>query len=203
MISVGVSDTVWILPPTRALWIPAGVDHTTSAVAASALHSLFLRPERSPVWWSRPTALAVLPLLAALIPHLSRELPDAARTRAEAVLFDLLTPAPVATVDLRWPIDDRARQVADALAANPADNRGIEAWGRLVGASSRTLTRVFRAETGISVGRWRTRLRLRAALALLAEGAPVAHRVGFQAPSAFVASFRRELEITPAQCFAL
>lgn len=77
------------------------------------------------------------------------------------MVFDLLTPAPVATVELRWPVDDRARQIADTLAADPADDRGVEAWGRLVGASGRTLTRLFRAETGISVGRWRTRLRCR------------------------------------------
>lgn len=70
VISVGVANTVWVLPPTRALWIPAGLAHTTSAVAASALHSLYLRPERCPVQWSCPTVLAVLPLLAALIPHL-------------------------------------------------------------------------------------------------------------------------------------
>jgi hypothetical protein len=80
--------------------------------------------------------------------------------RAEAVFVDVLTPAPVASVEIAWPSDDRARQVADALASDPADDRDAAAWARLVGTSERTLSRLFVAETGSSLGRWRTRLRV-------------------------------------------
>ncbi|WP_219419337.1 AraC family transcriptional regulator [Pseudonocardia nigra] len=205
-LTIGSGDTTWVLPPTRALWIPAHVPHTTEADAATtAMHGLYLRPERAPAVWSRPTVLAVTPLLAALIGHLGRTaLGDAERARAEAVLFDQLVPAPVASVELAWPADDRARRVADALAADPADDRDTAAMARLAGTSTRTLTRLFHEETGCGPGRWRTRLRVRRALELLAAGTPVstvAHRVGYRTPSAFVAAFRRELGTTPAQVF--
>jgi len=122
------------------------------------------------------------------------------------VLFDVLTPAPVASVEIAWPSDDRARQVADALAADPADDRDAAAWARLVGTSERTLSRRFVAETGSGLGRWRTRLRVRSALELFASGAPVtvvAHRVGYRTAGAFVAAFGRELGVSPAQCISL
>jgi AraC-like DNA-binding protein len=169
------------------------------------MHSLYLRPERAPGRWSRPTVLAVAPLLAALISHLGRaELGDAERHRAEAVLFDQLVPAPVASVELVRPTDERARRVADALLADPADSRGAVALARLAGTSPRTLHRLFHDATGCGLGEWRTRARIRAALELLASDTPVgtvARRVGYRTPSAFVAAFRRVLGTTPAQVF--
>jgi AraC-like DNA-binding protein len=205
VLTVAAGDTTWVLPPTRALWVPADVPHSTGAAAATAMHSLYLRPDRTPHEWRTPTVLAVGPLLAALITHLGRpDLTDAARGRAEAVLFDQLVPAPVASVELAWLVDDRARRVADALLADPASDLGIAAMAWLAGTSLRTLDRLFRAETGCSPGEWRTRLRVRCALDLLAAGTPVstvARRVGYATPSAFVAAFRRVLGTTPAQVF--
>ena len=145
-------------------------------------------------------------MFAALVGHLSDpDLPDDARRRAEAVLFDVLAPAPVASVELKWPNDDRARRVAEALAATPADDRDAATWAREVGASERTLSRLFVAETGVSLGRWRTRLRIRTALELLATGTPVAaagRQVGYRTASAFIAAFRQEAGVTPSQMLA-
>jgi AraC-like DNA-binding protein len=205
VLSISAGDTAWALPPTRALWIPAGVRHTTAAATATAMHSLYLRPARAPVGFDHPTVLAATPLLTALIGHLGRaELGDAERARAEAVLFDQLVPAPVASVELTMPTDERARRVADALLADPADERGVDALARLAGTSPRTLHRLFRDATGCGLGEWRTRARIRAALELLATGLPVsvvAARVGYRTPSAFVAAFRRVLSTTPALVF--
>jgi AraC-like DNA-binding protein len=94
--------------------------------------------------------------------------------------------------------------VAGALRDDPASRRGLDEWGRVTGASGRTLARVFRAETGMSFGRWRAQLRLAAALPLLAEGLPVtvvAHRVGYGSASAFVAAFRRAVGVPPGRYF--
>jgi AraC-like DNA-binding protein len=205
VVTVGVADTTWVLPPSRALFVPSGVPHTTAAASTAELHSLYLRPDRCPALWSEPTVLAAAPMFAALVGHLSDPaLPDDARRRAEAVLFDVLVPAPVASVELTWPQDDRARRVADALADDPADDRDAAAWAREVGASERTLSRLFVAETGVSLGRWRARLRVRTALELLAEGTPVAvvgRQVGYRTTSAFIAAFRREVGVTPSRCF--
>ncbi|MGB3442418.1 MAG: helix-turn-helix transcriptional regulator [Actinophytocola sp.] len=206
VVTVGVADTTWVLPPSRALFVPAAVPHTTAAASAAEMHSLYLRPDRCPPLWPEPTVLAAAPMFSALVGHLSDpELPDDARRRAEAVLFDVLIPAPVAAVDLKWPRDDRARRVAEALAAAPADTRDATTWAREVGASDRTLSRLFVAETGMSLGRWRTRLRIRTALELLASGTSVAvtgRQVGYRTASAFIAAFRREVGVTPSHCFA-
>ena len=195
----------YVLPPARALWIPAGTRHETNASGAAVLRSVYVRPGRCAIDWHTPTPVAVSSLLRELIPHLEDEtLGDDERSRAEALLFDLLAPLAVATIDVRLPADDRARHVAEALLADPADDRTLDAWGHAVGASSRTLARAFLTDTGLSFGRWRTLVRVQAALLQLAEGLPVglvAARVGYRTPSAFVAAFRAHTGVTPGRYF--
>lgn len=201
VLGVAVGEDSWVLPPTRALWIPAGTVHRTGAPRDTVFHSLYLEPDRCPLEWPAPVAVAVDELLARLLTHLGRsDLAPGPRRRAEGVVFDLLRPLPSTPIAVPEPLDDRARAVAALLSADPADSRTLEALARAVGTSRRTLSRLFVQETGMSFDRWRTQLRLRAALPLLAEGRPVARvapRVGYATPSAFLAAFRRTVGTTP------
>jgi AraC-like DNA-binding protein len=206
ILTVRTERKAWILPPTRALWIPAGVRHETLTASTSAtMRSLYAPPALCPITWTEPTPVVASPLLAELLGYLETPaLPPARRANAEAVLVDLLEPAGMTTIDVRMPADARAREVAAALAADPSDGRTLAAWGRDVGASERTLARAFLADTGVPFGRWRTLMRLRAALPAMAAGQPVAavaRHVGYESASAFVAAFRRETGVTPGAYF--
>jgi AraC-like DNA-binding protein/quercetin dioxygenase-like cupin family protein len=205
VLTVIAETHTWVLPPTRALWIPAGVVHETIAAEKATMRSLYLKPELCPITWTEPQPLAASRLLAELIIHLSDDpLEPAERARAEAVLLDLLQPVATTTIEVTMPTDERALDVARGLLADPADGRSLDEWGHAVGASGRTLTRAFLAGTGIPFSRWRTAVRLRAALPHLASGEPisvVADLVGYETPSAFVAAFRRETGLTPGAYF--
>lgn len=196
----------WLLPPSLALWIPAGVPHTTESAGDAVMRSPYVNPESCPqIDWREPTVVEAGPLPRSLIDHLSRtDLTPEARSRAEAVLLDVLHPVPVTSVAVPEPRDPRARVIADALAADPTDGRSLDSWGTRVGASARTLARLFVTETGLSFGQWRERLRMRSAMPLLAEGLPiesVARRVGYASASSFVAAFRRIVGVPPRQYF--
>jgi AraC-like DNA-binding protein len=205
VLTVVAETHTWILPPTRALWIPAGVVHETIAAEKATMRTLYLKPELCPITWPAPQPVSATRLLAELILYLSDaplEAPE--RSRAEAVLLDLLRPVATTSIEVTMPTDERALDVARGLLADPADGRSLAEWGREVGASGRTLTRAFLAGTRIPFSRWRTAVRLRAALPYLASGEPistVADRVGYQTPSAFVAAFRRETGLTPGAYF--
>jgi len=208
VLSVRTAEAAWVLPTTRALWIPAGLPHETASDGRATIRSLYIRPGLFPVSWAetgRPTPVAASPLMAELIGYLGEPDLDASRRwHAEALLAGLLTPVAVTTIQVRLPDAVTARRVAEALRANPADRRTLREWGREVGASERTLARAFAAEAGVPFGRWRTLLRLQAALSMLAAGEPVsrvAGRVGYDTPSAFVAAFRRETGQTPGALF--
>jgi AraC-like DNA-binding protein/quercetin dioxygenase-like cupin family protein len=205
VLAVLTERTTWVLPPSRALWIPAGKPHETGASRRATMRSVYVPPGMSPVTWDAPTVVAASPLLAEVIGYLgSGELTATQRTHAEALLSDLLTPLPVTTLNVKFPDDPIAGAVARKLRDNPADQKTLAEWGRAVGASERTLARAFVTTTGLPFGRWRTLLRLQSALPLLANGevvSRIAARVGYETPSAFIAAFRRETGVTPAAYF--
>ncbi|WP_338763549.1 helix-turn-helix transcriptional regulator [Nocardia vulneris] len=205
VIAVEVGDARWVLPPTRALWIPGGVRHRTGTADGAEMRGIYLEPGRCPVTFTTPTMLRVNRLLHELFDHLAAPGTAAAqRERAEAVVFDLLSPVDVVPITLQPPSDPRAKQVADALTRDPADDRTLAAFAAAVATSPRTLARLFVAETGITFGHWRTQVRLAASLPLLAAGLPIARiagRVGYATPSAYVAAFRRAVGVSPGRYF--
>ena len=205
VLTVRTDSATWMLPPTRALWIPAGSRHETLAAGAATMRTLYIKPELCPVNWPDYTPVTASPLLAELIGYLADPGLDAGRrAHAEAVLADLLRPVPMTAIEVRLPTEERAAEVAQALVDNPADPRSLAEWGRQIGASERTLARGFVAGTGIPFGRWRSQLRLQAAISALAAGEPVANvarRVGYETSSAFVAAFRQQTGLTPSMYF--
>jgi AraC-like DNA-binding protein len=206
VLTVRTETTAWVLPPTRALWIPAGLPHETLSEGASVMRTAYIKPDRSATKWRQCTPVAATTLMAELIglledPALKAE----ARSHAEMLLVDLLEPVTTSTIDVRVPADGRAREVAEALLKDPADDRTLAEWGAQVGASDRTLARTFVGDTGLTFGRWRSLVRLRAAMKALAEGQPVgnvARQVGYESASAFVAAFRKETGVTPRAYFS-
>jgi AraC-like DNA-binding protein/quercetin dioxygenase-like cupin family protein len=206
VLMVRTETMAWVLPPTRALWIPGGVRHETLSMSSATMQAVYVRPHRCPITWADCTPVVAPPLLRELIGYLADPNLDAsARTRGEALIVDLLRPVAMATIDVPMPRDQRALEVAESLRRSPADPRTLGEWGRDVGASERTLARAFLADTGLPFGHWRTLLRLSVALPDLAGGMPVsavARSVGYESTSAFVAAFRRETGVTPTAYFS-
>ncbi|MFT3853373.1 MAG: AraC family transcriptional regulator [Ilumatobacteraceae bacterium] len=137
----------------HAVWVPAGVSCLIVPTDRTALRSLAFWTPTCPLRWVSPTTVDTTPLtreLCALLCAAPRPTPR--RYYAERLLLATLQPTSRTAIAL--PADDRARRVADALLADPADRRTLEQWGHAVGASARTLARLFRAETGMTFPRW-------------------------------------------------
>ena len=205
VLTVRTDSTAYVLPPTRALWIPAGVRHETLSAGQAVMRAAYVRPDRCRVRWSDCTPVSASALLGEIIGYLDDpSLDDARRVHAETMLIDLLAPVAMTTIEVRMPSEARAKDVAQALVDDPTDGRTLKEWGREVGASERTLARAFVHDTGLPFGRWRGLLRLRTAMVALAAGESIsnaARTVGYESTSAFVAAFRRETGVTPATYF--
>jgi AraC-like DNA-binding protein len=199
---------LWVLPPHRALWVPEGTRYQVAMSGPVTLRTLYFARGLSP-YGQGCRVLDVPPLLRELIHYAHRMVPlferEPAHERLVGVLLDVLRPLPDAPLLLPMPVDPRAASVAHTLRACPADRGSVGALAGAAGTSRRTLERIFLAETGMSVGRWRQRLRLVEAVRLLAEGMPVtsvAARVGYATPSAFGAAFTKELGVSPGRYFS-
>ncbi len=209
VMSVRTAHGTWVVPPHRAVWIPAGVAHKVDLSGRVSIRTLFFARGLARSLPRRCQAVNVTPLLRELIlaavKHGLLRRRVSAQARLARIILDQLETLPAAPLQLPMPRDPRARKAAELLQAEPGEPVTLRDVAREAGASKRTLERLFRVETQMTLGRWRQRLRLVAALRLLAAGyavTRVALDVGYNSPSAFVAAFRRQLGTTPARYFA-
>src|SRR5579863_7386258 len=71
VLTVRSGSSAWVLPPTRALWIPKGVRHETLSESAATMRSAYIRPERCPIVWTDCTPVVASPLMAELLEYLT------------------------------------------------------------------------------------------------------------------------------------
>lgn len=208
VMTVTTASGVWVLPPLRAMWVPAFTEHHIRASGHLSMRTLYIRPDAARNFPTACRIVSVSPLLRELIVY-STTLPRfyEAGGHAEHVMrliLELIRFSDPAPLDLPIPRDARLRKIYDRLASYPSESRTLEQWGVRVGATGRTLSRLFRAETGMSFHQWRQQLRLLEALRLLGRGEPitnVALDVGYSSLSAFVSVFRKTLGVTPGRYF--
>jgi AraC-like DNA-binding protein/mannose-6-phosphate isomerase-like protein (cupin superfamily) len=208
VMQVTAAGGIWVVPPHRGLWIPGAVEHEIQCTGGVAMRTLYIRPDAAKGLPASVCVLAVQPLLRELILEAVKLPLDYAERdrdgRIMALILDELRALPILPLHLPMPHDPRLVFICDAIMAAPALRRPLAAWGGKVGASSRTLARLFLRETGMSFGAWCRQARLLNALARLAEGQKVtsiALDLGYDSPSAFTSMFRRHLAITPSRYF--
>jgi AraC-like DNA-binding protein len=192
----------WTAPATRAIWVPAHTVHSHQAHGELDLHLIGLPADTNPLGLDEPTVLIVSPLLRELILACTQKAADdrPEHRRLRAVLCDQLRASPQQPLHVPTPTAPQLKALCGILHSDPADNRTLAALGKAVGASDRTLSRLFKADLGMTFPQWRTQLRLSHALVLLAEDTPVtvvAHQCGWSSASAFIDVFRRAFGHTP------
>lgn len=203
---VATPAATWLVPPTRAIWVPGGTPHEILMRGTVAMRTLYLAPDGDDARLAACRAIEVAPLLRELILHIVRigmlDVGDPGHARMEGLLVDLLAAGKTAPLELPLPADPRARAFAERLLAEPGAEEPLTELTRGAGASLRTLQRLFLAETGLSLDVWRGRARMQQAVVSLSRGAPVteaALECGYQSPSAFIAAFKRTFGSTPGR----
>ena len=202
LLIVSTTHGSWVVPPQRAVWLPAAVAHAHQAYGATQVRTVAFPVDVNPLGLTQPTVLSVSRLLRELIIAITD---DPARRGEEQhdlkrVALHQLKPAPALQFHLPQPGDERLRDVTAILAEDPGSDRTLAELGRAVGAGERTLSRLFRAETGMTFPQWRAQLRLHHSLTLLASGLSVtatAITCGYSTPSAFTAAFHATFGTTP------
>jgi AraC-like DNA-binding protein len=197
---------MWVVPPQRALWMPAGTVHGIEMLQATSMRTLYLRRDAASGMPSECRVLQVSPLLRELIVR-ATELPlhyDETGPSAHLIALLLAELHDSQTLGLQLPMPSSVRLAAlcRSLLRRPADRRTLGDWARSVHTSERTLARLFQEETGLSFAAWRQQARVLEAMAKLGAGQPVtqvALDVGYDSVSAFCAMFRRAAGVSPTQ----
>jgi AraC-like DNA-binding protein/quercetin dioxygenase-like cupin family protein len=204
LMEVSSDQSVWLIPPHFALWIPARTQHRIHMPGPVSMRTLYLQTSLSARVDPRCAVLHVTPLLRELIVETVRLGHLRIRNRYESALRDLLIPqlqkATPVPIFVTLPREARALAVAHAILRNPAESKTMAALCADAAVSVRTIERTFRKEVGTSFESWRRQVRLTKAVELLVSGSSikeVAYKVGYSQPSAFVEMFRRTFGTTP------
>ena len=203
---IDTPGAAYVVPPSTALFVPAGTPHSVRMEGAVAMRALFLREDAAVRAGAGTAVIAVSALLrevilAACAEPLDWELGGRGHHLTELAL-DEIGRAAALPLRLVMPRDERLLRVAAALRARPGDGRGLEELAGLAGASSRTLARLFRAETGMGFRQWRQQVRMTEALGALSTGATPARAAsvaGYGSLPAFGAAFRGLFGMTPGE----
>ena len=169
------NEGIWVVPPLRAVWIPAETAHGVTMSGRVSMRTLYLLPGLCRTLPRRSLVINTSSLLRELILHACQFSKLRRRVAAERHVIDLILDQlklfESIPVQLPHPHDSRARKLADRLRANPREQRPLETLSMECGASKRTMQRLFAEESGMSFSRWRQRARLIHAMQSLAAGA--------------------------------
>jgi AraC-like DNA-binding protein len=201
---VSTPTGTWLIAPTRAIWVPPGAVHEIVMRGAVDMRTLYAAPDVAIPLAQDCCVLEVIPLLRELVLHIvamgALTSDSTQHEHLKRVLVDQIAAARSHSTALRLPRDPRALRLAERMVSDPGSTRSLGQLASGVGASLRTLQRLFLAETTISLDAWRTRARLQYALVQLSHGNSVTHvsiDAGYHSSSAFISAFRREFGLTP------
>ncbi len=205
VLSIVTEDTSFVLPPFRAIWIPAGTLHEVSCRGPVINYTLYIDPQIDTLP-QRCRVIEVSELVKALIFEIGHfpvdyDL-DGREGRIARLLLEEIERMPSTPGEVVMPSDKRLLRVCRAILDDPADQRNLDDWADIAGMGRRTFTRLFKQETGAGLAVWRQQVRLMAALSRLASGQPittVAFDVGYESPSAFTAMFHRAFGVPPSE----
>lgn len=199
------ADGMWIVPPSRALWLSAGLEHNVKMSGEVKIRTVFIDAMTIPYMPSKSCVIDVSPLLRELIVAavgVPLDYRDGSRDdRLMRLIVDEVRVSDVLPLHLPVPGDARIKAICEALTRQPADVSTAGHWAARLNVTAKTVHRLFVKETGMTFAQWREQARLLFALRRLAHGdrvIDVAFDCGYASQSAFTAMFRRHFGKPPS-----
>ncbi len=207
VMELSCQDSFWIISPQQALWMPSELPHRLKARGQVSLRSVYFQPDALPERFSKqPQSLVVSPLLRELMksamPVTSSSPPSSREVHLMHLLMSEIGWAQEIPLKLPMPKDNRLQKICLGLLADPGNDCTLSQWGEIVGASPRTLSRLFQTQLGTSFAIWRQQARIFAAIPRLNLGEPivrVAMEMGYDSAGAFASAFKKMMGVTPSE----
>ena len=201
---IETSTGTFVLPPEQALWLPAKMEHLHFYKNSVSNRSLYIDPVWCEELGSSVRTFTVDALLKSLLLEVAswpENYQETAQTsRLVQVLIDRLAIAPTNELFMPTINDNRLIPIIEALNYDPANKLTIEQWAMKVGASSRTLNRLFNKNYGMGFSRWKQKLKILKSLDMLNAGdklTDIAFELGYESTSSFITAFKKQLDCSP------
>jgi AraC-like DNA-binding protein len=200
----------WLVPPDRAVWVPALLEHAIDVLADIDMRTIYfdvawLRHAPRSKSLAREFVVRVSPLLQQAVLALfdGRNEPERTALLVKLAMIELRQADDSATF-IPLPQEPRCRRAAEMVLADPSGSHEIESVAEKIGTSARTLSRLFSGETELSFKSWCQRARIAAAIERLSTDTnvsvkQVAGELGYASVPAFSHAFRQVTGRTPSE----
>jgi AraC-like DNA-binding protein/mannose-6-phosphate isomerase-like protein (cupin superfamily) len=200
----------WLVPPDRAVWVPARLEHSIDVLADIDMRTLYfdlawLKREQRSESLDSEFVVRVSRLLHETILALFdvRNDPDRNELLVRLAMLELHHAEDSATF-IPLPHEPRCRRAADIVLGDPTVSHEIATLAREVGTSARTRSRLFSSQTQLSFKSWCQRARIAAAIERLSTEDNVsvkqlASDLGYASMPAFSYAFRQVTGKTPTE----
>lgn len=200
--SFALDNSMVILPPTKAVWIPPLTQHRAMMTNVVAYRSLYFDDKT----FECPNDIVMIEvneLLKAIIDKMARwewDTPKNEMKNTTALFWEEFYAAQRHSFQLPLPTNHRFKKFREQLMQDAFVVPSLTSVADFIGASTKTVTRLFKAETGMSYQDWKLQWRLLKAIELLSRNMQVndvSHWLGFSSDSAFIAFFKKQTGQTP------
>lgn len=207
VLRVTSEQAIWVVPSTYAMWIPSGVYHQVNSETSAKIRNIYIDPSYSVREHEKSVVmLAMSSLMREIMLRLTEEtvspIDEARLQRLGLVAIDELELLRPLKVRLPSGTDPRLQRLINHMVTHPDIPHALPQLSQLVGASVRTIERLFKAETGTTFRQWRSRFRLMNSLDKLTQGestTSVAHALGYKSVSSFIAAFKNQFGYPPQE----
>jgi AraC-like DNA-binding protein len=198
----------WTVPPQRALWIPPHEPHAIEMLTETHMRTVYFHPDfiagcSAFTQHSKVHVVVASPMIKELVLGLfeTDHSHDMRALMAKLLLHALVETAYLPTY-LPMPADEKIRNALSLVMTKNDWQQSLDEVSACAHMSSRTFTRRFTSEVGMSFRDWRQCARLIKSLDLLAlnqSTKTIAHTIGFASSAAYCAAFRETFDCTPSE----
>lgn len=208
VITLLTDDGNWVVPPQRAVWVPARLAHAMHMRGPVTMLNTYVS-EQAAQRLKLPAHCQVVEVSALLRQLLMKAMQvstgvasDGYAGHLTGLLLHEIAAMPALLLNAPLPHEPRLAQACREFLHTPSLEVSIDDMAQRTAMSRRTFTRSFRVHTGISYIEWRQQACLLAAVVRLGHGesvTQVAMALGYSSSSAFTAVFKRVLGEVPSR----
>ena len=195
----------YLVPPQQVIWLPSAVNYQLVAATSAVIVCYHLLPQTQYKLKQTTSVLGI----DGFILHLFKETLESQEMHYGAkdfyhlshLLLNRLTQAKPLSLFLPVLKDKRLLAITRRQQKYPALKTDLVGWGKFVKTSSRTLSRLFKNETGMTYSQWKQTMLIHIAIIELCLGvsiADIAKSLGYESSSAFIYMFKKQMHVTPS-----
>lgn len=203
-----INDKIYLVPQNHVIWVPSLQKHkiTSEAKTVKLMVSLFKNiPENQ--FYSTTHVFPAPPVLKEMILYAKKWNQETAENdEQKAFMNALLVSLPNfcdenTALQIPLPSDMRLLEVCQFINLNYQQNHSIDELAETANLSTRSLQRIFKKETGISIKKYAQLIKILKSIELIDSHqftlSEIAYKVGYKSLSAFTSSYQAIMNAKP------